>query len=578
MEILNKKYSRKDFLSFLGKASLGALLVPPFLVGCGNNNNSTNLGKLSADHLERLKKLVLKGIEASDIDDLLLTEGLNYHTVIKWGDQINDTDSFGFNNDFTCFIPLDENNPKDGLLWVNHEYVNTLFVSGFSYKAHEFPLLHRTREQIDKEMYNVGGSIVRIKEENGTWKLVQNDPHNRRITAKTPIPFNWDTPIAGATTAIGTHSNCSGGITPWNTFLTCEENYDSFYGETEYDENNVPCHRGSVYGWEMIYEYPPEHYGWVVEVNPKDGTAQKHVALGRFAHECCTLYELEDKRVVAYTGDDRNNQHLYKFISSQPGSLKEGTLYVADTVNGKWLPLDWENDPRLQEKFKDQTEVLIRAREAAKILGATELNRPEDIEIDPITGNIFVSLTNNTLKDDHHGSILKVEETDGKFDSLTFTASTYKAGGEENGFSCPDNLAFDLSGNLWITSDMSGSKMNKPEGPYMPFKNNSLFVIPRYGKDAGKVIRVVSGPRDSELTGPWFSPDGKTLFLSVQHPGEQTADLANPTSQWPFDGDNIHKKWGPASFPKPAVVAITGDLIEKMNYMDQIEDFAEQSA
>ena len=124
--------------------------------------------------------------------------------------------------------------------------------------------------------------------------------------------------------------------------------------------------------------------------------------------------------------------NLYKFISSKPGSLKEGTLYVADTINGKWLALDWENQPLLKSKFKDQTEVLIRTREASKLLGATALNRPEDVEIDPITGNIFVSLTNNKPKGDYHGSILKIEETNGEFDALTFKASTYKAGGEEN--------------------------------------------------------------------------------------------------------------------------------------------------
>ena len=157
---------------------------------------------------------------------------------------------------------------------------------------------------------------------------------------------------------------------------------------------------------------------------------------------------------------------------------------------------------------------------------------------------------------------MKIEEADGAFDSLSFKATIYLAGGEENGFSCPDNLAFDFSGNLWMTSDMSGSAMNKVDGPYLPFKNNSLFVIPRYGKEEGKVIRVVSAPRDAELTGPWFSPDGKTLFLSVQHPGEQTKDLNQPTSKWPFDNDNI---------PKPSVVAITGDLIEKMNRLNEIE-------
>ena len=553
----SKKYSRKEFISFMGKASLGAVIIPPFLTACGNTSSPVKIEGLSTERLDQLKKLPLENMLASDKDDLLLANGMDYHTVVRWNDQISDTDTFGFNCDFTCFIPLDENNPHDGLLWVNHEYINPLFVSGYDGTG------KRTQEQVDKEMYNVGGSIVRVRQENGKWQIVPNDPYNRRITGHTPIPFNWDVPIEGKTEGIGTLGNCSGGITPWKTFITCEENYDGFYGETEYDENNVASKRPSdYYGWEKFYENPPEHYGWVVEIDPKSGAAQKHIALGRMAHECCTLYHLEDKRVVAYTGDDKNNEHLYKFVSSQPNSLKEGTLYVADTENGKWLALDWENQPVLKKKFKDQTEVLIRAREASKLLGATELNRPEDIEIDPITGNIFVSLTNNKGKGDFHGSILKIEEDHGAFDALTFKASTYKAGGEENGFSCPDNLAFDLSGNLWITSDMSGGSMNKPDGPYMPFKNNSLFVIPRYGQDAGKVIRVASAPRDAELTGPWFSPDGKTLFLSVQHPGEQTRDISAPTSLWPFDKDNT---------PKPSVVAITGDLIEKMNKLNQIE-------
>jgi secreted PhoX family phosphatase len=560
---MKDNYNRRQFISFLGKAGIGAVVIPQFLISCGNTTTPTNsFSSISKERLQALKNLALEGLVPSDKDDLLLINGLDYHTIIKWGDTISATDTFGFNNDFTCFIPFDDNNPKDGLLWVNHEYVNPLFVSDFDARKHENPQEHRTIAQVDKEMYNVGGSIVRIREENGIWKVVKNDPHNRRITGKTPMKLNWDTPIKGATTVIGTHSNCSGGITPWKTFITCEENYDSCFGETIYDENNVASHKPSWLGWENFYNYPPEHYGWVVEINPKDGTAQKHIALGRFAHECCTLYELEDKRVVAYTGDDKNSEHLYKFVSSKPSSLKEGTLYVADTINEKWLALDWESQPVLKDKFKDQTEVLIRVREASKLLGATPLNRPEDIEIDPITGNIFISLTNNIPKNDFHGAILKIEETNGKFDALTFKASTYKVGGAVNGFSCPDNLAFDLSGNLWITSDMSGSAMNREDKPYMAFKNNSLFVIPRYGKDSGKVIRVASAPKDAELTGPWFSPDGKTLFLSVQHPGEQTKDLNNPTSKWPFDTDNI---------PKPAVVAITGDLIEKMNQLHKIE-------
>lgn len=558
-----KEYSRKEFISFLGKAGIGAIMVPPFLASCfGSDSMATSIvaEQITGDDLDRLRKLVVEALAPSDKDDLLLAKGLSYKPLVKWGDKISASDTFGFNNDFTCFIPIESDNPKDGYLWVNHEYVDPLFVSGMA-KGQPIKFQERTKEQVDAEMYNVGGTIVRIREENGTWKVVEGDPLNRRITAKTPIDLNWDSPIQGKTTVMGTHSNCSGGITPWNTFITCEENYNTFYGETTYDLFNKPRHMQSIFGWENFYPNPPEHYGWVVEVDPKDGKAQKHVALGRFCHECCTLFELDDRRVVAYSGDDAPNEHLYKFISSKPGSLKEGTLYVADIVNGKWLALDWATQPILKNKFKDQTEVLVRTREAAKMLGATPLNRPEDIEIDPLTGHIIVALTNNKLKGDFHGSLLKIEEDNKAHDSLTFKASTFMAGGEENGFSCPDNLAFDFSGNLWMTSDMSGAAMNKEMSPYLPFKNNSLFVIPRHGKDAGKVIRIATAPRDAEFTGPWFSPDKRTLFLSVQHPGEQTIDLNNPTSKWPFDDDGI---------PKPSVVAITGDLIEKMNRLSEL--------
>ena len=189
----------------------------------------------------------------SNVDDLSLANGLNYHTIIKWGDDISDKDTFGFNNDFTCFIPLDENDPKDGLLWVNHEYANPLFVSDFNLYAYKNPLEHRTIEQVDKEIYSVGGSIVRIKEINGKWTVIKNDAHNRRITGNTPIDLNWDTPIKGKSVAMGTNSNCSGGITPWNTFVTCEENYDSCWGETECDASGKESHINSDYGWEMYY-------------------------------------------------------------------------------------------------------------------------------------------------------------------------------------------------------------------------------------------------------------------------------------------------------------------------------------
>ena len=168
------EYNRRKFIRFLGKASLGTVIMPQFLISCGNITTPTKgFGTESEKRLKELKNIVLKGIIPSDKDNLILANNLNYHTIIKWGDKISDTDSFGFNNDFTCFIPFDYDNPKDGLLWVNHEYVNPLFVSGFDGDKYEKTSEYRTTEQVNKEMYNVGGSIVRIKEENGVWKVVK---------------------------------------------------------------------------------------------------------------------------------------------------------------------------------------------------------------------------------------------------------------------------------------------------------------------------------------------------------------------------------------------------------------------
>jgi len=544
---------RRSFLTLLGKGAIGTLFIPSLYIGC--RNKISTLATITDERFKQLKSILLKGINPVSSDNLELAENLSYKILVRWNDPISEKDRFGFNNDFTCFIPLTEDG-NDGILWVNHESTDRLFVS--NYKRGD----ERTIEQVHKEMYSVGGSIIRIKKVNNDWEMVANDPLNRRITAQTEISLNWDTPIKGKTTVIGTHSNCSGGITPWGTILSCEENYDDYYGQTEYDEGNNPSHKDSYIGWEKFYEYPPEHYGWVVEIDPLTGNCMKHIALGRFMHECCTLVELKDKRIVAYSGDDMVNECIYKFISSKPGSLKEGTLYVADTINGIWIPLDFEKQPLLQERFKDQTEVLIRAKEAAKLVGGTPQDRPEDIEIDPLTGHVIIALTNNYTVNNHHGSILKIIEADNQYDALSFTTETLVTGGPESGFSCPDNLVFDLAGNLWFTSDISDSKMNLPEIPYyLEFKNNGLFVLIRHGEDAGKIIQIASAPMDAELTGPWFSPDYKTLFLSVQHPGEQTKSLDNLTSNWPHDNDGI---------PKSSVVTIQGDLLEKLNYLDTL--------
>ncbi|MDC0231276.1 DUF839 domain-containing protein [Aureispira] len=547
-----KKQNRRSFLHFLGRAGLG-ISASGLLVSVQSCNQNNTLQKQNNSQ-PKPNPFPLKDIQHSLEDKLILADGLNYEVLIRWDDPISDLDRFGYNNDYIAFVPFDNAKPDDGILWVNHEYLNELFISGFN----DTDRSSKTKKQVDKEMYTVGGSLVRIKKnKENKWEIIGNDKHNRRITANTEIPFDWDVPIAGSTSAIGTFANCSGGVTPWGTILTCEENYDMYYGETDYTDPKNPKRNPGIYidyGWSKYYDYPPEHYGWVVEVNPLTGAAKKLVSMGRCAHECATVHQAKDGRIVIYSGDDANDECLYKFISKSSDNLREGKLYVANTTIGEWISLDYEEQKILQQNFDDQTQVLIRLREAAKLVGGTPLNRPEDIEIDPFTGNVLIALSNNKPKGDYMGEILKIQEEDNENKtSLKFKASTFIAGGSDTGFACPDNMAFDPKGNLWFTSDISGSAINIE--PYKDFGNNGLFIIPSWGENKGKVLQVASAPVDSEFTGPFFAPDGETLFLSIQHPGERSTDLNNLTSHWP-DGGN--------SNPKPSVVCISGPALKEL--------------
>lgn len=507
--------NRREFLQFLGISS--AISTIP---GCSFSKNS-KLAPLP--HL-------LPNIE----DKLVTAKGLHYKVLIRWGDSINNTQAFGFNNDFIAYHPLGENR---GILWVNHEYVNPTFIGG----------MHRTKANVDRELREVGGSILEVQMSNDTWKVVENSPYNRRLDGNTEIPFAWSEKIEGASRAFGTMGNCAGGKTPWGTFLTCEENYDMFWGDIYRDGNKTD----GWLQWNKFYPRSPKHYGWVVEVEPQTGKSKKLISMGRFAHECAAVTKAKNGKVVAYSGDDSANEHLYKLISNSNNSLESGKLYVANLEKGEWISLDINDQPILKENFKNQTEIQIYTREAAKLVGATPLDRPEDIEFDPLTGHVFIALTNNKVNNNYYGSILKIKEDNEDPGSLTFKHETFITGGKKNGFACPDNMVFDLKGNLWFTSDIAGSEINK--GHYKGLGNNSLFVFLRNGPHKGKVIRVASAPVDAEFTGPCFSPDYKTLFLSVQHPGETSSSIEHLSSHWPDGG-----------IPKSAVVTIQGPLLDKI--------------
>ncbi len=517
---------------------VGTAVLPPALIACAPEENTKRVAETNWK---------FNGIEPSDADEVIVAEGLEWDLLVKWEDQISDNDKFGSHNDYLAFLP-DENNPDEGLLWVNNEHFSPRLSTAFDGE------IERTKEDVDFEMYQVGGSIIKVKKNQaGKWEMVVNDSHNRRLTAHTEIPFNWSEQIYGSNTAIGTNGNCAGGITPWGTIFTCEENYHNYWGERDLETGE---RTNSWLKWHHIYDYPPEHYGWVVEVDPRTGDAKKHVALGRCAHECATIVVLDDGRFVVYTGDDKRGECLYKFISSEPGSLENGTLYVANTDEGRWISLDYDTQEVLQQNFKNQTEVLTYLRKAAKLVGGSPLDRPEDIEIDPLTGNVLVALTKNYPAGNYYGQIMKVEEGEGKYDSLSFTSEAFLAGGEETGFAAPDNMEFDKAGNLWFTCDVPGGHMNNEEIPqYLPFKNNALFVLMRNGPQSGEVIRVASAPTDAEFTGPFFSPDGKTLFLSVQHPGERSRSKDELTSHWPEGGDAL---------PRSGVITLQGETLEKI--------------
>jgi uncharacterized protein len=511
--------NRRDFLQFLGVAGTGFAVAGSFSACAGKLPNYS----------------VLPTLPPSLEDKLVLADGLNANILIRWGDKINAHQKFGFNNDFIAFHPLTQ---TSGLLWINHEYVNPLFIKG----------VERTKANVDEEMREVGGSIIEIQKEGKDWVFVKNSPYNRRLDAFSMIPLAWDQPLMNTKTAMGTMGGCAGGYTPWGTFLSCEENTDMYWGDRNRQGQETTK---ALFQWNKHYPLPPEHYGYVVEIEPKTGKAKKLISMGRCAHESAAITKTKNGKIVAYTGDDAVNEHLYKFISDSDSSLEKGKLYVASLEKGEWISLDINDQPILKKQFKNQTEIQMFTREAAKLVGATPLDRPEDIEFDPLTGNVLIALTNNKTKNNYYGSILKIVENDNDPGSLKFSHDTFISGGKEHGFACPDNLVFDPKGNLWFTTDMSGDAINS--GPYEGLGNNGLFVFVRSGEFKGKVIRVAVAPVDAEFTGPCFSPDYKTLFLSVQHPGEQSESLTQLTSTWPDGG-----------IPKSAVITVTGPLLDKI--------------
>jgi hypothetical protein len=533
--------SRRNFLTYLGFGSLGMLGVP------------ASTSAITAQPARARRSSPPSGftpIRPSSADCLILPSGFRYDVVGAWGDKLGTRgpygeERFGFDCDFNAFFPLDSlaggKNSREGLLWTNNEWPIPHFVSGYSGKS------PKTEQQIIAEKLSVGGSVVHVKQEGGRWKRVPGSRHTRRFTALYPNISMVGPAASVVPVAVGTLANCSGGTTPWHTVLSCEENFQDY---------------NSKWHWQDVLQHKIDErqYGWVVEVDPfNELPPQKLSALGRFAHENVAWSIGPTGRIVCYMGDDAQNQCLYKFVSAAPyraGAIRtdsrrllsEGTLYVADMGAGRWLPLDIGRSPKLREAgFKTQSDVMIRTREAAKVVGGTPLDRPEDCEVHPLDGTLYVALTNNTKHGNFYGQIMRLLEKDENPEGEAFRYEIFLAGGPQSGLACPDNLAFDREGNLWVATDISSASMG--DGAYESFHNNGLFVVPTRGAGAGEAWQFASGPVEAEITGPWFTPDGKTLFLGVQHPGEESTSMKELTSHWPDGGSSV---------PRPSVVAITG--------------------
>ena len=543
---------------------------------------------------------------------------------------------FGYNCDGIGLFPIDDDRM---LMCVNHEFPNpSLLFPGWSEALPTRSwgeLMRRNPEAVAYMQASVGISVVELVHD-GAWKYVIDSPFNRRITANTPIEMAGPAgrhPLLGGpdddspVTALGTLCNCAAGTTPWGTYLTAEENVDIFFGN--FDAASLtpdlerayarlePRPRDSRFRWEYadprfdVAANPHESlkFGWIVEIDPfaPDRPVRKRTALGRLKHEGATAVLARDGRAVVYTGDDQEFEYLYKFVTAERFDperpernrdlLDSGTLYVArfrDDGGGEWLPLVFNGHAALTPEtgFESQGDVVLRCREAADRVGATPLDRPEDVAVSPVTGAVYLACTQgvnrgrtedvaggreidrgtdaaNPRAPNRWGHILEIAENGADAAAETFrwevfmlcgdpasgnlratppaadqapadTDVTYFGGSTDadalSAFANPDNLNFDSAGNLWIVTDGTQPREN----------NNGCFVCPTEGDHRGDVRQFMSGPIGAEICGCEITADGRTLFLTVQHPGEG-GSAVNPISNWP-DGGN--------ATPRPSLVAI----------------------
>ncbi len=613
-EIIQRRVARRDFLK--SAAATGAMLVVNPITG------QTQSGPAP---------LTFAPISLSTEDRVIVPPGYQARPLISWGDALfpgvpafnvkEQTAAmqalrFGYNCDFLYFLDMPARpfegiaRSQEGVLWVNHEYTNPELMFP------NYDVANVTKEQVDIQLAAHGGSVVTLERatfrrnfaRRTEWAVNQRSFFNRRITAETPMMITG--PAAGSellrttddatgTRVRGMLNNCGGGVTPWNTIITAEENFNQYFakvGDLPATDRRRAMHTryglpsgASEYRWENFYnrfdvsKEPNEafRFGYVVEVDPfnPNWTPRKRTALGRLKHEACTFVVAPDSRVVAYTGDDERFEYMYKFVTQgkfdpskgleNSALLDEGTLYVAkynDNGTGEWLPLVAGQGALAAWS---QAEICINTRAAADAVGATKMDRPEDIETNPVNKKVYCVFTNNTRRGatgqpgpdkanpratNTHGHIIELTEANNDATAKTFTwgifmlcgdpsvaaQGTYFAGfqGTVSPISSPDNITFDRAGNLWIATD----------GQINTFRrNDGIYVVPTEGSQRGNLRQLLSGVPGGEIASLAMSADDRFLFASIQHPGEGST-LASPTSTFPH-GD----------IPRPTVVVVEND-------------------
>jgi secreted PhoX family phosphatase len=546
-----------------------------------------------------------KSVGVSTADTITVPEGYTYQVIAPWGDPVgmsgenhafkddasnsaaHQETQLGMNHDGIHYFA--QEGSKSGLLAMNHEYVDhgLLFTDGMA---------TWTAEKVRKSQAAHGVSIIEVEDKAGKWNVVNPSPWGRRITANTRTEMSG--PAMGhallktasdpaGRVVMGTLNNCASGITPWGTYLTSEENFINYFSGgdslSEHEKRWGLKKGGGGYRWHehdarfdaVKNPNEPNRFGWIVEIDPYNpsSTPMKRSAMGRGAHEGATVAVTKDNRAVVYMGEDARFEYIYKFVSrdaiksggaaANATLLDHGTLYVAKfnaDGKGQWIALTHGQGPLTAANgFNDQGDVLIKARQASDLLGATKMDRPEWIEVDK-EGWVYATLTNNSNRggdkqpavdaanpraNNTQGSIIRWKE-DGDFGARSFAWNHFimagdpsleraQAKGSIKGdmFSCPDGLWVDGRGILWIQCDMSTSAMGK--GDLKNFGNNMMLAA---DTKTGEVRRFLVGPAGCEITGATSTPDGKTMFINVQHPGEPANEISDPknpraVSNWP---------------------------------------------